>query len=157
MDDEEYEMEDYLDFELLRERQEIYWQFGLLCIELKHLYVCITRPKQRLLIYDEDSWNRTDITKFWTTLNLVEVVSKGQEKEHPILKEGFETLQDAQSSIEEWRIMGIKLLRKKFYPAAISCFEKSGDDDLVKRCYAYMHADKATGLISEAEALIYSA
>ena len=53
--------------------------------------------------------------------------------------------------------MGIKLLRKKFYPAAISCFEKSGDDDLVKRCYAYLHADKATGLISEAEALIYAA
>lgn len=89
---------------------------------MKHLYVCITRPKQRLLIYDEDSRCRSEITKFWQTLNLVDVVQKGDEKDHPILKQGFESLNDNESSIQEWRIMGIKLFKKKFYPAAITCF-----------------------------------
>lgn len=44
-ENENPQYEEYTDFNLLRERQEIYWQFGLLCIELKHLYVCITWPK----------------------------------------------------------------------------------------------------------------
>lgn len=64
---------------------------------------------------------------------------------------------DSKTNIDEWRIMGIKLFRKKFYSAAITCFQKSVDEDLEIRCHAYMHADKATSLISEAEALIYSA
>jgi len=55
-------------------------------------------------------------------LNLVDVVQKGDEKDHPILKQGFESLNDNESSIQEWRIMGIKLFKKKFYPAAITCF-----------------------------------
>jgi len=53
--------------------------------------------------------------------------------------------------------MGMRLFWKKFYPAAISCFKKSLDEDLELRSLAYMHADKASMLISESEALIYAA
>lgn len=31
-----------------------YKNHGLFCTELKHLYVCITRPKKRLIIFDSD-------------------------------------------------------------------------------------------------------
>jgi len=47
-------------------------------------------------------------------------VKKGQEKDHPVLKDGFETLADSASSKTEWRLMGIKLFQKKFYMSAAS-------------------------------------
>jgi hypothetical protein len=49
-------------------------------------------------------------------------VKKGEETTHPILRKGFETLQDESSSLDEWRYMGVKLFKKKFYQAAITCF-----------------------------------
>lgn len=45
------------------------------------------------------------------------------------------------STLDQWRIQGIKLFKKKYYEAAIKCFINSGDDDLVKRCQAYQEAD----------------
>lgn len=39
------EIEEYKHYEMVWSWDEIYRNFGLLCIELKHLYVCVTRPK----------------------------------------------------------------------------------------------------------------
>ena len=36
----------------------------MLCTELKHLYVAITRPKKRLLIFDEEPEYRKPIENF---------------------------------------------------------------------------------------------
>jgi ATP-dependent exoDNAse (exonuclease V) beta subunit len=36
------------------ESSYVYRKFASLCIELKMLYVAITRPKKRLIIYDDD-------------------------------------------------------------------------------------------------------
>ena len=55
------------------------------------------------------------------------------------------------SSDDEWRIQGIKLFKKKYYDAAIKCFENSGDHDLVKRCMAYQEADLGQAKLSEAD------
>lgn len=46
-------------------------------------------------------------------------------------------LDKERSSNDEWRIQGIKLFKKKYYEAAMKCFQNSQDDDLVKRCMAY--------------------
>jgi hypothetical protein len=55
-------METYTTYELNQSRSDVNRIFGLLCIELKHLYVSITRPKQRLLIYETDERSRREIT-----------------------------------------------------------------------------------------------
>ena len=155
IDDNLYE--EYTYFNVTKDRSDILRNFSLLCNDLKHLYVSVTRPKQRLLIYDQNPTGRSTIKEYWEQLGVVDVVYKGQEKEHPILKDGFEALADEASSKVEWRYMGIRLFRKKFYMSAASCFEKSEDEDLKNRCYAYYHADKATSLNSEAEALMFMA
>ena len=77
--------------------------------------------------------------------------------DHPILKSGFEVLEDEASSQTEWRYMGIRLFRKKFYTSAATCFEKAGDQDLKHKCFAYFHADEAANLNSEAESLLFTA
>lgn len=33
-------------------RENMYKEYAALCSELKQLYVCVTRPKKRLIIYD---------------------------------------------------------------------------------------------------------
>ena len=54
---------------------KIYRKYALLCVELKYLYVAITRPKKRLIIYDSDVKQRGPIQRVWETLELINVVS----------------------------------------------------------------------------------
>ena len=44
-----------------KNRNLVYRKFALLCIELKYLYVAITRTKKRLIIYDENNKSRVPI------------------------------------------------------------------------------------------------
>ena len=44
-----------------KNRAMVYRKFALLCVELKYLYVSITRAKTRLIIYDEDNKTRRPI------------------------------------------------------------------------------------------------
>ena len=53
----------------------IYRKYALLCIDLKYLYVAITRPKKRLIIYDTDAGKRAPIQRIWETLELVTVLN----------------------------------------------------------------------------------
>ena len=55
------------------------------------------------------------------------------------------------SSKDQWRLQGIKLFKKKYYDAAIKCFENSDDKDLVTRCKAYRSADLGTTVMSDAD------
>lgn len=56
------------------QRQEVYRRFAKVCTELKLLYVAITRPKNLLLIYDEDPQDRRPIQAYWESINLVDVI-----------------------------------------------------------------------------------
>lgn len=49
--------------------------YGDLCMELKQLYTAITRPRNRLLIYDERTETRAAIIKYWNDLNLIDIVN----------------------------------------------------------------------------------
>lgn len=48
----------------------------MLCVELKFLYVAITRPKRRLIIYDDVAEGRKPIQAYWEKLGVVDVVTK---------------------------------------------------------------------------------
>ena len=69
-----------------RDRQ-FYKNYGLFCTELKHLYVCITRPKKRIIIFDEDSEIRQPILEFWNKLNVIDVVTDTMMKDQDALTE----------------------------------------------------------------------
>jgi hypothetical protein len=55
-------------------RAAVYRKYAQLCIELKQLYVAITRPRQRLIIYDDDPKARQPIQRIWEHLKVVDVV-----------------------------------------------------------------------------------
>lgn len=59
-----------------KNRNMVYRKFALLCIELKYLYVAITRTKKRLIIFDENNKSRVPIQRIWDNLEVVEVLSK---------------------------------------------------------------------------------
>ena len=44
-----------------KETSNIYKQFSQLCVELKFLYVAITRAKNRVIVYDDTSSTREPI------------------------------------------------------------------------------------------------
>ena len=46
-------------------RENFLRDYGSLCTDLKQLYVCVTRPKQRLIIYDEDPSRREAVLNYW--------------------------------------------------------------------------------------------
>jgi superfamily I DNA/RNA helicase len=117
---DENEIEEYNYLSVTREREDVQRNFSLLCNDLKHLYVSITRPKMRLLIYDQNDAGRRGISNYWEDCDVVDVVRKGEEKEHPVLKDGFEAIATEADTKKEWRNMGIKLFRKKFYDAAVT-------------------------------------
>jgi hypothetical protein len=50
--------------------------YGLLCTELKHLYTAITRPRKRLIIFDEDPTKRNSLFRYWNKLDYITVISE---------------------------------------------------------------------------------
>lgn len=58
------------------QQSNIYKQFSQLCIELKFLYVAITRAKKRVIIYDDYSVTREPIQAYWQSLGIVHVVGQ---------------------------------------------------------------------------------
>jgi hypothetical protein len=56
-------------------RSVVYRKFASLCIELKQLYVAITRPKLRLVIYDDEVQSRLPVQRVWEHLKVVDVVT----------------------------------------------------------------------------------
>lgn len=51
------------------DKNEVYRKFGQLCIELKFLYVGITRPKNRLFIYDDSAEVRRPLENIWSKID----------------------------------------------------------------------------------------
>lgn len=58
-----------------KNRSLIYRKYSLLCIELKYLYVAITRPRRRLIIYDDEVKIRQPIQRVWEALGIVDIVN----------------------------------------------------------------------------------
>ncbi len=50
--------------------------FGMVCNELKQLYVALTRPRNRIIIYDDNIEKRSAIEYYWKQLSLVQVINK---------------------------------------------------------------------------------
>ena len=81
----------------------------MLCIELKFLYVAITRAKNRVIIYDDFAQKRSFILAYWEKLGLVQVVTKqmiedpeSMPKEIKVFYE--QGLADQSSTPEQWKV-----------------------------------------------------
>ena len=104
------EYEEDMQLTVTRHRDEVYRKFSMLCIDLKFLYVAITRPKRRLIIYDDVADGRKPIQAYWEKLGIINLITKDMIAEpetlDPMVREIFMTgaLSKERSSQDEWRI-----------------------------------------------------
>ncbi|KAL6651319.1 hypothetical protein ACP70R_010244 [Stipagrostis hirtigluma subsp. patula] len=110
----------------------------LLCSELKQLYVAITRTRQRLWISENADDYCRPMFDYWKKLCIVEV---------RLLDSSLIQAMQTGSSVDDWRLRGIKLFNEGQFEMATMCFEKAGD--------AYREKwSRAAGLLATAERVI---
>ncbi|CAK94027.1 unnamed protein product (macronuclear) [Paramecium tetraurelia] len=120
-------------WQLKHKNMKEYQQISIdLCQELKQLYVAITRPKQRLIIFDQSLEKRRIIQNIWTKLNAVKVVdSQGQQKDIKF------QLQLQNNNKENWKQQGFKMFRMNNYDQAAKCFKFAQEKQLEQKSIAY--------------------
>lgn len=136
-------------------------RYAALMVELKHLYTAITRPRKRLIIFDENPEIRKPIMEYWMALGYVQIITKDQlelisqegSKLNESSKTFVESLAGKNTSITGWRSQGIRMFRRRYYEQAAKCFEHSGDIQLKNRAEAYYNASLGSDLSSEIENL----
>ncbi|GLJ34038.1 hypothetical protein SUGI_0684590 [Cryptomeria japonica] len=96
---------------------------NLLCSEVKHLYVAITRSKQRLWIYEETPQYAKPMLDFWKQKSIIQFRCFDRSM--------LESMHNV-SSCEEWRQRGIQMFNEKNYDMAVISFKRAGDVNMAK-------------------------
>ena len=117
-------------------------KYSLLCTELKHLYVCVTRAKKKILFFDTDLPKRKPLEHFWGIHDLIEV---SRTLEGSLVSfEGYDDLfLNPDTSRKGWKKQGIKLMKYKFYEQARKCFGFAQEKRLEKTAQAKLLAQNA--------------
>jgi tetratricopeptide (TPR) repeat protein len=108
-------------------------------VELKLLYVLLTRARQNLVIVDEDKKSREPMLHHWVKQGLID--------RRPFT-EDIKSLFLATSSPEEWYQRGRQFLERDDFIDARMCFQRAGDEYNEKLCLAHetkKEAGRATG------------
>ncbi|CAD8201307.1 unnamed protein product [Paramecium octaurelia] len=109
--------------------------------ELKQLYVAITRPKNKLIIFDQQLQNRMYIQKIWEDLDIVEIIYDTQLQE---IQEQKFVLSFSIDNKTNWKKQGYRMLRQSNYDQAYKCFMLATETELAKKCMAYNLTTQAT-------------
>ena len=131
-------------------------KYSALTSELKHLYTAITRPRKRLIIFDENPDIRKPMLNYWMALDYVQIITKEKLSEEATdqgIKKLIENLSGVKTSQKGWRAQGIRMFRRRYYLQAMKCFENSGDLLLHQRAQAYYQASVASDLQTEVDSL----
>jgi tetratricopeptide (TPR) repeat protein len=108
-------------------------------VELKLLYVLLTRARQNLVIVDEDKKSREPMLYHWMKQGLID--------RRPFT-EDIKSLFLATSSPEEWCQRGRQFLERDDFIDARVCFQRAGDEYNERLCLAHetkKEAGRATG------------
>ncbi|CAE6946718.1 TRANK1 [Symbiodinium natans] len=124
---------------------------ALLCSELKHLYTAITRTKHVLLFIEQDSTQADHVFNLWRDLDLVS--KKGLlDPENAEARAQIYQHAGENRGKDSWVQMGHSLLRRKLYEQARSAFLRGEDEDMAKRCEAFLKAVEAARTMEDFEA-----
>lgn len=102
---------------------------GLLCVELKLLYVLLTRARQNLILFDEDNAAAQPMLRFWEQRSLVET----KEFDDDIRS----VFQSSSSSPQEWEQRGEQLFERRQYGNARLCYQRAGNESLERVCIGF--------------------
>ncbi|CAG8567860.1 13873_t:CDS:10 [Dentiscutata erythropus] len=123
-----------------------YEKHYILSSELKHLYVAVTRAREHIWIFDEDTGLSEPIWKYWDHHGLVKEKWNGDETPFPILAK--------KSGINEWNRKGRQYFGQRQYEQAIFCFEKSKNMEGLNLANAYLLRQVARASIHDSDEAI---
>ena len=112
----------------------------ILCVELKLLYVLLTRARQHLLIYEYNMEHVTPMLKYWCEEKNEVLV---EERE---LDDDIRDMFRSSSSPAEWKQRGEQLFERKQFLNARLCYERADDTLLMRLCDAHITEQKADQL-----------
>ena len=108
-DDEEKEQKEGAEYEIQQQLTLNYHNLNnlqkeqqALCTELKQLYVCCTRPKKRLIFYDENQEAREVMMNFWKDINVIDIIDEKMIQQ-------YSHVEDQKELSEEQRILFEKI------------------------------------------------
>ncbi|CAD8069898.1 unnamed protein product [Paramecium sonneborni] len=122
-----------------KSNQDQFQEYMSLCQDLKQLYVAITRPKRRLIIFDQQIRKRQIIQSIWEKLEVVEIIYKKNIKQ----SQTQFILENTIDNQANWKKQGYKMFRLNNYDQAAKCFRFSGDEQLAIKSNAYFLAAQA--------------
>jgi superfamily I DNA/RNA helicase len=125
-----------------------------LAAELKLLYTAITRPRNTLIIYDENMDKRRAIEKYWQQLGLIDIISlegleDGSLRGHQEIKQRIFRVKG--TSKEAWHAQGLRMFKRKYFEQAVKCFSHSGHQEMHDKSWAYMMAEEASRIFIQNE------
>jgi tetratricopeptide (TPR) repeat protein len=123
-------------------------KLSLLCTELKHLYVAVTRPKKNLIIFDEEPEKRRFMQEYWDYMDVVQFLEKKESADVDYKSIAQKT------NAEAWRNQGERMMSHKFYDQAAKCFNVSGDKLAEAKALAFAKASTASSQMTNSEALL---
>lgn len=133
-------------------------KYSLMCTELKQLYVAITRPKKRLIVFDQNPEARAHMQNYWVKGNLVNQVqffSGVGGVEISYSNDALEkTTIATSSSVQAWREQGFKMLKNGFHEQAAKCFRYAKDALNEDIAMAYSIAGQASKDVNRATEVI---
>lgn len=134
-------------------------KYSLLCTELKMLYVAITRPRKRLIVFDSHFQIRDYVLQYWRQLGVVDelqVQTGAQSLAIVNTSSGEQVVESIAegSGAEAWRAQGLKMMRFRFYDQALKCFEYAGDQALQERAQCYSLANEAAEAIAKTQEML---
>ena len=92
-------------------------QHSALCLELKLLYVVLTRARQHLVIFDEESKNSEPIADYWL---------RGEWVERRPLDETVKGMFLKSSTADEWKLRATEFFERRQFSNARMCYHRAG-------------------------------
>ncbi|KAK6352318.1 hypothetical protein TWF730_009148 [Orbilia blumenaviensis] len=119
-----------------------------LCIELKNLYVAVTRSRERLYILESSGSAVQPMHDMWgldTENAIIDISSPGDSTRETLLGE----IKLKESDPEEWAQKGNEFFNQRMYEQAMYCYRKAGKPKLVDVCQAFIFERNGRDIISD--------
>ncbi|KAK6332933.1 hypothetical protein TWF718_010761 [Orbilia javanica] len=118
-----------------------------LCIELKNLYVAITRSREMLYIIEGDLAAIQPLHEMWGLGSedpILDIVTPGD----PTLQTRLDEIKQGQSPQHEWKEKGDEFFNQRMYEQAMYCYKRAGSATLSNFCAASIEERNGQDFIS---------
>ncbi|KAF3314752.1 hypothetical protein TWF173_004562 [Orbilia oligospora] len=119
-----------------------------LCIELKNLYVAITRSREMLYIIESDVTAVQPLQEMWGNGSgdpVVDLVTS----DDPTLQTRLDEIRHGQSQPDEWKEKGDEFVNQRMYEQAMYCYKRAGNVILADMCKALIEERNGRDFISD--------